>query len=199
MMTMEEELNKIKRRVKRYLDKDRYDHTIGVMHTAGCLAMRYGADLEGALTAGLLHDCAKCLSSDEKIRLCKKYHLDINEAEMKNPGLLHAKLGAFLAWKKYNIEDKKILRAIAAHTTGRPAMSLLDKIIYIADFIEPGRCEAPNLADVRALAFVDLDACLFKILEDTLTYLNTKGVTVDPMTEKTYLFYKQLHDVKVNS
>ncbi|XCP83763.1 bis(5'-nucleosyl)-tetraphosphatase (symmetrical) YqeK [Roseburia hominis] len=196
---MEEELNKIKRRVKRYLDKDRYDHTIGVMHTAGCLAMRYGADLDGALTAGLLHDCAKCLSSDEKIRLCKKYHLDINEAEMKNPGLLHAKLGAFLAWKKYNIEDKKILRAIAAHTTGRPAMSLLDKIIYIADFIEPGRCEAPNLTDVRALAFVDLDACLFKILEDTLTYLNTKGVTVDPMTEKTYLFYKQLHDVKVNS
>lgn len=194
-----EELNKIKRKVKRYLDKERYEHTIGVMHTAGCLAMRYGADLESALVAGLLHDCAKCLSSDEKIRLCKKYHLDINEAEMKNPGLLHAKLGAFLAWKKYNVEDKQILRAIAAHTTGRPAMSLLDKIIYIADFIEPGRCEAPNLADVRALAFVDLDACLFRILEDSLAYLNTRGVAVDPMTEKTYLFYKQLHDVKEHS
>lgn len=194
-----EELNKMKGRVKRYLDKDRYDHTIGVMHTAGCLAMRYGADLNSALTAGLLHDCAKCLSNDEKIRLCKKYHLDMNEAEVKNPGLLHAKLGAFLAWKKYNIEDKSILRAIAAHTTGRPAMSLLDKIIYIADFIEPGRCEAPNLDDVRALAFVDLDACLFKILEDTLVYLNSKGAAVDPMTEKTYLFYKQLHDVKTHS
>jgi len=196
---MMEELNKMKGRVKRYLDKDRYDHTIGVMHTAGCLAMRYGADLNSALTAGLLHDCAKCLSNDEKIRLCKKYHLDMNEAEVKNPGLLHAKLGAFLAWKKYNIEDKSILRAIAAHTTGRPAMSLLDKIIYIADFIEPGRCEAPNLDDVRALAFVDLDACLFKILEDTLVYLNSKGAAVDPMTEKTYLFYKQLHDVKTHS
>lgn len=194
-----EELNKMKQRVKRYLDKDRYDHTIGVMHTAGCLAMRYGADLNSALTAGLLHDCAKCLSNDEKIRLCKKYRLNMNEAEMKNPGLLHAKLGAFLAWKKYNIEDKGILRAIAAHTTGRPAMSLLDKIIYVADFIEPGRCEAPNLDDVRALAFVDLDACLFKILEDTLVYLNAKGAAVDPMTEKTYLFYKQLHDVKTHS
>lgn len=189
---MTETLSKMQKKVKRYLDKDRYEHTLGVMHTAGCLAMRYGADLEAALIAGLLHDCAKCLSNEEKIKLCIKYHLDISEAEERNPGLLHAKLGAFIAWKKYHVENKEIIRAIASHTTGRPVMTLLDKIVYIADYIEPGRNEAPNLPIVRDLAFKDIDACLFRILEDTLAYLETRGVALDPMTEKTYMYYKEL-------
>ena len=125
--------------------------------------------------------------------MCKKYHLQISAAELANPGLLHAKLGAYVAWKKFQIEDEEILRAIASHTTGRPAMSLLDKIIYIADFIEPGRTEAPNLPAVRKLAFCDIDACLYRILEDSLSYLENKGVTVDPMTEKTFLYYRDLN------
>lgn len=187
---MTEQLLKMKKKVKRYLDKDRYEHTCGVMYTAGCLAMRYGADLNAALTAGLLHDCAKGVSSDDKLRLCKKYHLEVSAVEQANPGLLHAKLGAFFAWKKYHIKDKDILHAISSHTTGRPGMSTLEKIVFIADFMEPGRCEAPNLAEVRELAFQDLDACLFRILEDTMKYLETKQAPIDPMTEKTYLFYK---------
>lgn len=191
---MTQTLSKMQKKVKRYLDKDRYEHTLGVMHTAGCLAMRYGADLEAALIAGLLHDCAKCLSNEEKIKLCIKYHLDISEAEERNPGLLHAKLGAFIAWKKYHVENKEIIRAIASHTTGRPVMTLLDKIVYIADYIEPGRNEALNLPIVRDLAFKDIDACLFRILEDTLAYLETRGVALDPMTEKTYMYYKELRE-----
>lgn len=187
---MTEAINKMRKKVKRYLDSERYEHTLGVMYTAGCLAMKYGEDMERAMTAGVLHDCAKCIPNDEKIKLCRKYHLDISEAEMANPGLLHAKLGAFITWKKYHVEDREIIRAIAAHTTGRPDMSLLDKIIYIADFIEPGRDEAPNLPIVRKLAFTDLDACLLRVLEDSLSYLNTKGAAIDPMTEKTYLYYK---------
>lgn len=187
---MTETINKMRKKVKRYLDRERYEHTLGVMYTAGCLAMKYGEDMERAMTAGVLHDCAKCIPNDEKIKLCRKYHLDISEAEIANPGLLHAKLGAFITWKKYHVEDRAIIRAIAAHTTGRPDMSLLDKIIYIADFIEPGRDEAPNLPIVRKLAFTDLDACLLRILEDSLSYLSTKGAAIDPMTEKTYLYYK---------
>ncbi|MCB7303341.1 bis(5'-nucleosyl)-tetraphosphatase (symmetrical) YqeK [Bariatricus massiliensis] len=187
---MTEAINKMRKKVKRYLDSERYEHTLGVMYTAGCLAMKYGEDMERAMTAGVLHDCAKCIPNDEKIKLCRKYHLDISEAEMANPGLLHAKLGAFITWKKYHVEDREIICAIAAHTTGRPDMSLLDKIIYIADFIEPGRDEAPSLPIVRKLAFTDLDACLLRVLEDSLSYLNTKGAAIDPMTEKTYLYYK---------
>ena len=190
---MTETLMKMRKKLKGDLDKERYEHTIGVMHTAGCLAMRYGWDLDQALTAGLLHDCAKCIPNEKKIEMCKKYHLQISAAELANPGLLHAKLGAYVAWKKFQIEDEEILRAIASHTTGRPAMSLLDKIIYIADFIEPGRTEAPNLPAVRKLAFCDIDACLYRILEDSLSYLENKGVTVDPMTEKTFLYYRDLN------
>ena len=189
---MTETILKMQKKVKRYLDKDRYDHTIGVMHTAGCLAMRYGTDLEQALTAGLLHDCAKCVPADEKIKLCEKNHIEISDAEYQNPGLLHAKLGAFFARKKYGIENEEILRSIESHTTGRPNMSLLDKIIYIADYMEPGRDVAPNLPEVRALAFVDIDACLYRILEDTLAYLAEKGATLDPATEETFLYYKNL-------
>lgn len=189
---MTEQILKLQKKMKNELDHDRYEHTIGVMHTAACLAMRYEEDMDRALLAGLLHDCAKCIPAEEKIKMCKKNHIEIAEAEKDNPGLLHAKLGAFLAKEKYGITDESILRAIRFHTTGCPEMTLLDKIIYIADYIEAGRKPLPNLAEVRKLAFCDLDACLYRILEDSLVYLKSKGSVVDPMTEKTYLYYKSI-------
>lgn len=185
-------LEKMKKRVSSHLDKERYEHTLGVMYTAGALAMRYHVDLEKALIAGLLHDCAKGLSSDKKLKLCEKYQLTVSESERKNPGLLHAKLGAYIAKTKYGIDDMEIVDAIAYHTTGRPEMTLLDKIVYIADYIEPNRNEAPNLDEVRALAFQDMDACLYVILKDSLAYLETKNEVVDPRTEQTYQYYKKL-------
>ena len=193
---MNHKITKIRRKMMTELDKDRYEHTLGVMYTAASLAMRYDEDIEKALIAGLLHDCAKCLSGDTKIKLCKKYHLNVSEVEKENPSLLHAKLGAFLAAKKYHIKDKDIINAIASHTTGCPHMSLLDKIIYIADYIEPGRKELPNMAEVRKLAFTDIDACLYRILKDSLEYLTGMNVPIDPMTEKKYLYYKSKREEK---
>lgn len=191
---MNQRISKMRKKLKKYLDQDRYEHTLGVMYTAASLAIRYGYDMDEAMIAGLLHDCAKCIPSQKKIKLCAKYHLSISESEYQNPSLLHAKLGAFLAAKKYHVENQRILNAIACHTTGKPNMTLLDKIIYIADFIEPGRSEAPNLSKVRKLAFQDLDKCLFRILEDSLAYLHTRDLSIDPLTEKTYLYYKeQMH------
>ena len=186
---MNRKIRKMQKKLKPHLDKDRYSHTLGVMYTAAALAMCHGADLDQALTAGLLHDCAKCIPGETKIRLCRRYHLNISEAEQKNPSLLHAKLGAFLAAKKYHVRDRDILNAIASHTTGRPDMTTLEKIIYIA---EPGRDELPNMAEVRRLAFHDLDGCLYRILKDSLAYLKTRDMTIDPMTEKTYGYYKKV-------
>lgn len=187
---MEQKITKIRRKLMTELDTERYEHTLGVMYTAASMAMRYDEDVEKALLAGLLHDCAKCISGENKIKLCNKYHLSVSEVEKKNPSLLHAKLGAFLAAQKYHIKDKDVINAIASHTTGCPNMTLLDKIIYIADYIEPGRKELPNMAEVRKLAFTDINECLYRILEDSLVYLNSKNISVDPMTEKTYLYYK---------
>ncbi len=188
---MERKISKLRRRLKSELDRERYEHTLGVMYTSAALAMCHGEDLEHALLAGLLHDCAKCIPGDKKIKLCSKYHLSISEIERENPSLLHAKLGAFLAAKKYHIKNKEILDAITSHTTGRPQMSLLEKIVYIADYMEPGREELPDMPEVRRLAFHNIDECLYRILKDSLIYLNGKNISIDPMTEKTYLYYKE--------
>ena len=90
------EVKEIKKKLKKSLDKQRYQHTLGVMYTAGCLAMANGYPIEKAMLAGLLHDCAKCLSTEKKIGLCVKKNIDITEVEISNPGLLHAKAGLLL-------------------------------------------------------------------------------------------------------
>lgn len=187
---MNEQIKRMQQKLKKHLDEDRYEHTLGVMYTAGALAMRYQENIRSALIAGLLHDCAKCIPTNKKFKMCSKYHLEVSETERSNPSLLHAKLGAYLAEKKYHVRDEAILSAITFHTTGKPAMSLLEKIVYVADYIEPGRRELPNMAEIRRLAFENIDECIYQILQDSLNYLNTRNITVDPMTEKTYLYYK---------
>lgn len=183
--------NDIRKKLKKELEKGRYEHTKGVMYTAGCLAMAHEYSVEKAMLAGLLHDCAKCIPNDEKIRMCEKNDILITPVEYDSPYLLHAKLGAYLAETEYKVSDPEILHSIKVHTTGEPDMSVLDKIIYIADYIEPGRDKAPNLKEVRKLAFEDLDACMAKILSDTLMYLSSRGGSIDPTTRLTYEYYKQ--------
>ena len=186
--------SEIKKKLKKSQDKERYEHTTGVMYTAGCLAMAHGYYLEKAMLAGLLHDCAKCIPNDEKLALCKEHNILVTPVEAENPFLLHAKLGAFLAESEYNITDPDVLHAIKVHTTGEPDMNILDKIIFIADYIEPGRNKAPNLEKVRKLAFHDLNACMAQILRDTLMYLNSGKGTIDSTTQLTYEFYKQYEE-----
>ena len=183
-------IQKIKEDLKKKLSSKRYEHTMGVEYTSTCLAMRYGADIEKARLAGLLHDCAKCIPNDEKLRLCEENDILISSVERENPFLLHAKLGALLAKTEYDVTDPLILHAIKVHTTGEPDMNILDKIIYIADYIEPNRNKAANLDRVRELAFHDLDVCMAEILHDTLVYLKKRGGNIDPTTQMTYEFYK---------
>ena len=188
------EMISLRREMEKALESKRYEHTLGVAFTASSLAMCHGADMRKAQTAGLLHDCAKNLTNEKRLTICRKNGIQISDAEQKNPFLLHAKVGSFLAKEKYGIKDREILDAITCHTTGRPAMTTLDKIIYISDYIEPGRCQAPNLTLVRQLAFQDLDECLFQILKDTLEYLSASGMEIDAATEETYLYYKSLRE-----
>lgn len=185
-------IDKIKQQLKRKLDAERYEHTIGVTYTATALAMRHDYDLKKAYLAGLLHDCAKCISDETKLSKCLKYHISVTETERSNPELLHSKLGAFLAMDKYHIDDKDIINAILYHTTGRPAMSNLEKIIFIADYIEPSRDKAPRLSQIRHIAFIDLDLTMQMILTDTLEYLKKKEQAIDSATEKALVYYTAL-------
>lgn len=185
------DIHKIRKQLAKALDSKRYEHTQGVAYTSAALAMRYGEDVQKAELAGLLHDCAKCLDNEKKIHICKKNEINISDAELRNPFLLHAKVGGHLAKTKYKIDDEDIINAILYHTTGRPGMSLLEKIVYIADYIEPGREHAPNLDEVRRLSFRDLDEALLQILEDILVHLKESKKEIDPMTQRTYEFYKR--------
>ena len=177
------------KRLKKKLTEKRFIHSVGVEYTAACLAMKYGADVEKARIAGLLHDNAKCLPTEEKLSKAKKYNLPISSSELENPDLLHGKLGAYYAKEKYGISDPEILSAITYHTTGKPDMSLMDKIIYVADYIEPNRKMLVELPEIRREAFEDIDVCILHILKNILNYLNTKDVVIDDLTEETYNYY----------
>ncbi len=190
------DFDKMAKKLSRYLDKARYKHTIGVMHTSVCLAMAHGADMEAAQLAGLLHDSAKCIPNKKKLKLCRQHKIPVTPFEEKHPFLLHSKLGAYLAKEKYDVKDEAVLDAITYHTTGKPEMSRLAKITYIADYIEPLRDKAPNLAAVRKLAFADLDECMYVILKDTLCYLNANPADIEPLTWKAYTYYEKLHNAK---
>ena len=188
-------MKKIKKYLKKHLTKERYHHTVGVAYTAMSMAMKYNPQPDNnefmikAEIAGLLHDCAKCMDNDKKIRICNKNQISYSKIEAENPYLLHGKVGAYIARKEFDILDEDILNAIIWHTTGRPDMSLLEKIIFVADYIEPSRRPIPELNLIRQLAFTDIDQAVIKILENTLKYLNEKGNPIDGMTQKTYDSY----------
>ena len=129
-------INELRKTIEQELSSKRYQHTLGVSYTAACLAMAHDADMDHAMIAGLLHDCAKPLKGEEQITFCEKYHLEISEVERQNPSaLLHAKVGAHLAQTRYGVTNPDILNAIKYHTTGRPKMCKLEKILYIADYM----------------------------------------------------------------
>lgn len=185
-------MRELRKSIRKAQDAKRYEHTIGVEYTAAALAMRHGANVEDALLAGLLHDCAKCMSNEKLVALCEKYHIPVSETERKMPFLLHGKVGGYLAEKKYGIQNQDVVNAIVNHTMGREEMSLLEKIVFVADYIEPGRTHAANLDALRKLAFQDIDLAMLRVLEGTLEHLRSNGWAIDSRTEKTYEYYKNL-------
>ena len=170
---MNSKIPEFREKLQKKLNPGRYEHSLSVAFTCICLAMRYGYPIDQAEVAGMLHDCAKGYDNDTIIRHCEKKGIEITEDERKAPAVLHAKYGAWLAENTYDIHDQEILDAIACHTTGKPAMGLLDKILYVADYIEARRDKAEDLPVIRRLAFEDMDEALYQILEGTLNYLGS--------------------------
>ena len=159
-----EQIITLRKQLKSKLDPMRFEHSVSVSFTCTALAMRYGYDIQKAELAGLMHDCAKRFTDSELIQKCQKHGVALTEAEIKAPAVIHAKYGAYLAENKYGIQDPEIISAIACHTTGKPDMTTLDKILYIADYIEPRRDKADNLPQMRYLAFQDLDETMYCLL-----------------------------------
>ena len=174
------------------LKESRLMHTFGVIDTATALAKAYQADIKKCERAALLHDCAKYMPLEDMIAICERNFVELNDLEKSKDSLLHAKAGACLAYEKYGIKDKEILDAIKYHTTGKPDMSLIEKIIFVSDFIEPGRTHSEKLPMYRMIAMADINLVCMNILKDTLDYLEALNEEFDPLTKETYIFYKDL-------
>lgn len=189
------ELQEIDKILRKKLDSKRYDHTVGVMYTAAAMCMHYDIDINKGLYAGLLHDCAKAYKAKKQYDLCKKHHIHLSKSEEDNVALVHAKLGSYLSENLYKIKDEEILSAVLYHTTGRPEMTTLEKIIYIADYIEPHR-KLPRVEALRKLAFQDLDKCMYLLTEMSIQHLETSNREVEKITIKTYHYYKKIQENK---
>ena len=146
--------------IKQMLSPKRFEHSIGVAKTAECLAKKYGEVPEKAYLAGVAHDIAKELPKDKFFELCKKGNIELDPVEIANPALLHGPAGSVLI-KDYGIDDEDIINAVRYHTVGREHMSRLEKIIYLADMIEPAR-SFREVDELRELAEHSLDLAVQK-------------------------------------
>ncbi len=177
-MTENEMIEKLKSTQK----ERRFLHTMGVANEAERLADRFGVDKDKARLAGLLHDCAKNLdvkSGEEFSAICSKYGVTLDELAKKERALVHAFLGAAVAYKDYGIDDHEILEAIYYHTTARANMTPLEKLIYIADMTEPGR-ELEQSKEIRRLVEKDIDEALIYAIGCSIKHVIKKGTLIHP-------------------
>ena len=180
--------------LKASMDELRFLHTRGVAYTAAALAMRwYKYEVDRVMIAGYMHDCAKCIPIPEQLAIAEDNMIYVSEYHLQHPKLLHAITGPAVAQEQYGIFDREIHDAIRTHTTGAPNMSVMQKIIYVADFIEPNREDVIlHMENFRETAFTDLDKAVCMIADRTVEYLTKKGESMDPATEATRDFYKKL-------
>ncbi len=183
---MPESIIEIRSSLSGILKSKRLAHTMLTVREAVRLAARYGVDTQKARLAALLHDCIK-LPNRELIAYADEHCYDISDEERRSPYLIHARLGAVIAMEKYGVTDSDVLRAIENHTLGRVGMSLLDKVIYVADKIEPSR-DFEGIDDIRTIAYEDINKAMLLVMQHSADYTVASGRAVNPST-KTVMEY----------
>lgn len=173
------------------LSVKRFAHTLAVAHTARELALLHGEDPMKAETAALLHDCAKCMPLKDMQRIARAHHLTEDDSLTQSGALLHAPVGADVAQREYGVTDPDLLGTIRCHTTGRPGMTKLDMIVYLADKIEPTRESYPLLEQVRALSRLSLPQAMIASMEGTAAYVKKGGKPLHPMSLRTLEWLRQ--------
>lgn len=173
------------------LKESRLRHSLSVSETAVALATKYGEDIDKARIAGLVHDCVKNMKDAQLIEVARLHEIQLDEIYLQNPSILHGLVGSIIAREVMGIEDEDILSAIRYHTTGRKNMSILEKIIYIADYIEPLR-KFNGVEELRSLSEMDLDAAVIQSLENTIKYviIQKELLHTDTVEARNYLLSK---------
>jgi nicotinate-nucleotide adenylyltransferase len=168
--------------VQSSLSEKRWRHTLGVIQESLSLARAYGADQYKAYVAALFHDCSKEMANDDKLKFCAEANIKVDDIMKKQPDLLHSFISAEIARRDYSVKDKEILNAIRYHTTGRKEMTLLDKILLLADCIEPYREDYGHLEEMKAEAYSNLNKAVVICLESKLEYTKKKNKPVHPLS-----------------
>ncbi len=169
--------------LRRGMNPHRFTHTLGVRATAVELAALHGENMQKAALAAILHDIAKPMPLEEMRAVCRQYPADFSEEILSNGNLLHGPAAALIAKHELGITDAQVLSAIDGHTTGKPGMSRLDMIVFIADAIEPNREPYPGLENLRALARSDLAAAVLASMRSTRDYVLSRGDPFCSVTE----------------
>ena len=164
-------------KLKADIGKARYEHSLRVMEVSKKLAERYGCPVEKAALAGLLHDCGKLQGDINLLKLAHDFDIILDSVMKNNHELIHCVLGAAIAEKEYHVTDQDVLNAIRYHTTGRENMTLLEKIVYIADLIEPTR-NFPTVEELRKLAYEDIEDCMLLALDNSINYVIKKKLLI---------------------
>lgn len=176
-----ENKEEIQKEIEERIGEKRMKHSLRVADMARDLAIKYGEDPEKAYIAGYYHDCMKIRDKDQLKKAAKDYGLEWTEDFDRAPQLVHSFLGAKVAEKRYGIKDPEILSAMAYHTTGKPSMTGLEKIIYLADYGEPMR-NFKGVDQARDLIFKDLDAAMLYALNQTIRFLLDKESYITPLS-----------------
>lgn len=177
----------------------RYNHSLRVEDIAIELAKIYGADIEKTKTAAVLHDCGKIPEDINLLKRASDFDIILDDSMESNHELIHGFLGAKIAEKEYGIEDREILDAIYYHTIGRKNMTILDKIIYIADYIEPKR-DFRGVEEIRQMAFIDIDKSILMAMENTIIFLISvnKLIHLETVKARNYLLIQDSIKNKTN-
>ena len=175
-------------KLKLMLTSKRFEHSQRVVETSLKISQKYVLNKERVALAALVHDRGKEISSEKLITISMEAGIIKDDAEKYNPELLHGPVGSYLLKTEDNISDVDLLNAVCYHTTGRPGMTDLEKVIFLADLVEPGR-DYPLVDTLRKLVFKTPDLALVKSLDWTLEYLMRKGWVIHPLTVKTRNYY----------
>lgn len=175
-------------KLRKTLDAQRFEHTLGVEETARKMALMFGVSEEKASLAGLLHDCAKCMTLSQMVKAAR--HLPLDPVMKESKALMHSVAGMCIAQTVYGVTDPEVLGAIRWHTTGRAGMTRLEKIIYLADMIEPHRKPYPGLEELREACLTDLDEALLMALRMSLDHVRQQGKTLHPDTMAALAYYE---------
>lgn len=186
------DIQKIQEKLKTNLSHKRYIHSVGTAEVAKKLAIKYNADSEKAYLAGLLHDSAKEISLEKMNQLIDSKGIAFNDLARKSKAILHGPAGSILIEEEYNIFDEEIQNAIFYHTTGKPDMSVLEKIIFLADYIEPSR-DFPGVDELRKTADQDLNKAVIAAYNSTIKFLLDKNEYIYELTffGRNYLICEQ--------